>query len=79
MGEVEEDTADEFMDEAAEHMKMELTSQISLVTLKIQSGMQYQRIKGKISPGTHYIQIPRKTKRGASPYPSVMKKITRIS
>ena len=47
MYEVEEDTSKEVVERSAEHMKMELTSKMSPVTLKIQSGPHFQTIQGK--------------------------------
>ena len=40
----EEDTSKEVVERAAAHMKMELTSQMSSITLKIQSGPHSQKI-----------------------------------
>ena len=37
----------EVVEEAAAHMKMELTSQKSPITLNIKSGPHYQTIQGK--------------------------------
>ena len=45
--EVEEDTSEEVVEGAALHMKMELTSQMSPITLKIQSGPHPQTMQGK--------------------------------
>ena len=42
MENVEEDASEEFVEEAEGHMKMEFSSQMSPVTLKIQSGLKYQ-------------------------------------
>ena len=53
---VEEDTAEEVLEKAAPHMKMELTSQISPVTLKIQSGPHSQMIQGNGSLRTRCAQ-----------------------
>ena len=47
VGEVEEDTSKEVVEGAAVHIKMKLTSQMSPVTLKIQSGPHSQTIQGK--------------------------------
>ena len=44
---VEEDMAEEVVEETAANMKMELTYKMSPVTLKIQSGPQYQTIQRK--------------------------------
>ena len=57
MDEVEEDTDEEVVEEAEAHMKMELTSQMSPVTLKIQSGPHSQKIQGKVLLRTWYAQI----------------------
>ena len=67
--EVEEETSKEVVDEAAAHMIMELTYQMSPVTLKIQSGPHYQMIQGKGSLRTRYAQSPWIIKRGAPPGP----------
>ena len=45
--EIEADTSKEVVEGAAAHMKTELTSQMSPVTLKIQSGPYYKTIQGK--------------------------------
>ena len=52
--EVEEDTYKDVVEGAAEHMKMELTSQMSPVTLKIQSEPHSQTIQGKGSLRNRY-------------------------
>ena len=44
---VKQNTSKEVVEEAAAHMRMELTSQISPNSLKIQSGLHSQRIQGK--------------------------------
>ena len=49
------------------HMKMELTSQMSPVTFKIQSRPHYQTIQGKGSLSTRYAQSLWQIKRGALP------------
>ena len=54
----EDDTADEVVEEAAAHMKMELTSHMSPVTLKIQSGLYSQTIKVKVSLCTWSAKVP---------------------
>ena len=54
--EVEQETSKEVVEGAAAHMRMELTSHISPVTLKIQSGLHSQRIQGKGSLRTMYAQ-----------------------
>ena len=46
--EAEKDTPKEVLEGAAAHMKMEFKSQMSPVTLNIQSGTQSQTIQGKI-------------------------------
>ena len=73
MDEAEEDTSEEVVKEAVEHIKMELTYQMSPVTLKIQSGPHYKTIQEKRLLRNRYAQSSRKTKRGAPPYPSVLK------
>ena len=50
--EVENDTAEEVLEEAAANMKMELTSQMLTVTLKIKGGLHFQTIGVKGSPRT---------------------------
>ena len=45
MDEVEEDTSKEVVEGAAAQIKMELTSQMSPITLNIQSGPHSQTIK----------------------------------
>ena len=45
--EVEEDMYKEVVEGAAAHMKIELTYQMSLVTLKIHSGPHSEKIQGK--------------------------------
>ena len=54
--EVEEDMSEEVVEEAAANTKIELTSQMSPVTLKIHSGPHYQTIQGKGSLRTRYTQ-----------------------
>ena len=76
--EVEEDTSKEVVEGEEVHMKMELTSQISPVTLNINSGLYFQTTQGKVSLGTRYAQSSWQVKRSAPPSPSVMKRITRI-
>ena len=44
---LEEDTSKEVVEGSAAHMKMELTSQMSPITLKIQSGPHPQTMQGK--------------------------------
>ena len=53
---LDEDTADEVLEEAVAHMKMELTSQMSPVTLKIWIGLHSETIQGKVSLRTRYTQ-----------------------
>ena len=53
--EVEEDMAEDIMEEAAAHMKMELISQLSFITLKIQGGPHYLTKQGKVSLRNRYI------------------------
>ena len=45
MGEVEEEMDEEFVEEAAAHMKTEMTTQLSPITLNIQIGPHYQTIQ----------------------------------
>ena len=71
----EEDTSEEVVEELVAHMKMELVSYISAVTLKIQSGPHSQTIQGKGSLRTRYVQSSWKIKRGAPPDLSVLKRI----
>ena len=47
MDKVEEDTAKEVVEEAAVHMKMELTYQNSPITLNIKRGVHSQMMQGK--------------------------------
>ena len=54
MGKVEEDMYKEAVEGAAVHMKVELTYQISPVTLKILSWPHSQTIQGKGSLRTRY-------------------------
>ena len=75
--EVEEETNKAVMEEAAAHMKMELISQMSPVSLKIQSGPHYQTMQGKGSLMTQDAQSSWKIKRGTPTATSVMKRITR--
>ena len=76
--EVEEDTNKEVMEEAAAHMKMELISQMSLVSLKIQSGPHSQTMQGKGSLVTQDAQSSWQIKRGTPTATLVMKRITII-
>ena len=46
---VEEEKSKGYVEEALAHMKTEFTSQMSPVTLEIQSGTNYQTIKGRVS------------------------------
>ena len=68
----------EAMEEELAHMKMGLTSQMSPVTLKIQSGPHSQTIQGKGSLRTWYAQRSWQIKRDGPPPPSVPKKIAII-
>ena len=54
--EVEEETSEEVVEGSAAHIKMELTSQMSPITLKIQSGPHSQTIQIKGSLRTRYAQ-----------------------
>ena len=76
---VEEDTSKEAVEGAAVHMKMELMSHVSPVTLKIPSGPQYQTIQGKGSLSTRYAQSSLQIKIGAPPDLSVMERTTSTS
>ena len=75
---VEEDTSEEVLEGAAVHMKMELISQMSPVTLKTQSGPHSQTIQVKGSLMTRYAQSSCIIKRGAPPALSVLKLTMRI-
>ena len=65
--EVEEDTFKEVGEEEAADIKMELSSQMSSVTLKIYSAPHSQTIQGKGSLRTQYAQSSWQIKRGAPP------------
>ena len=78
MDTLEEDMVEEVVEEAAAHMKMELTSQISPVTLKIKTGPHSKTIQEKGSLRTQYAQISWRIKRSAPPAPSVLKRIMKI-
>ena len=65
---VDEYTYKDIMEGAAAHMKMELTSQISPVTLSIHSGTHSQTMEGKLSTRTRYAQSYWQIKRDAPPY-----------
>ena len=71
--EVQEDTSKDVVEEAVAHMKMELTYQMSPVTLKIQSRPHSQNIQVKGSLRTRYAQSSCKIKRGALPALKVFK------
>ena len=77
VGEVQEETSEEVVEAAAAHMKIELTSQISPVTLKIQSGPHSQTIQVKGSLRTWYAQSSWLIKIGSPPVLSVLKMTTR--
>ena len=64
---VKEDTSKEIVEGAAAHMKMELISHMSPVTLKIKSEPHSQTIQGKGSLRTQYAQSSWQIKRGAPP------------
>ena len=66
------------LDEAAVPMEMKLTSQMSPITLKIQSGPYSQIIQGKGSLRTRCSQSSWQIKIGAPPALSVLKRITKI-
>ena len=76
MDEVEEDTSKEIVEGAAAHMKMELTSHMSPVTLKINSEPHSQTIQGKVSSRTRYAQSSWKIKRGTPPDMPVIERTT---
>ena len=59
--------AKEVLQETVAHMKMELTYKMSLISLKIHSGMYSETIQGKVSPITWCAQSYRRTNRGAPP------------
>ena len=74
MDKVEKDTDEEFVEETTAHMKMELTSHISPVNLKIQIWTYSQLIKGKGSLRTRYAQnYWRKKKRHTTSFLSAEK------
>ena len=75
---VEEDTFAEVVEEAAAHMKIELKSHMSPITLKIRSGPHSQTIQEKVSLRNPYAQSSWWIKRGAPPAPSVLKRITKF-
>ena len=75
--EVDEDTSNEVVEGAAAYIKMELTSQMSPITLKIQSGPHYQTIQVKGSLRNRYRQSSWKIKRGAPPDLSATERKTR--
>ena len=76
--EVEVNMAEEVVEEVAAHMKMELVSDMSLITLKIQSGLHSQTIQGNGSLKTRYAQSSWRIKRGLPPAPSVLKRIKKL-
>ena len=78
MDETEEDTSEENVEKVVAHMKMGFTYKISAVTLMIQSGTHSRTIHGKISPRPRYAQSSWQIRRGATPVPSVLKRITII-
>ena len=65
--ELDQDAAEEVMEEVVAHMKIELVSQMSPITLKIQSGPHSQTIQGKGSLKTRYTQSSWQIKRGSPP------------
>ena len=75
MERLEEDATEEFVGEAAAHMKTELKYKMSLVTLKIQSGTHSQTIQGRGPLRTWCAQSSWQLKRGAPPSLSVLKSI----
>ena len=74
---VEEDTSNEVAEGAAAHMKMELTYQMSPVTLRITSGIHSQTLQEKGSPRKRYAQSSWKIKRGTPLALSVLERTTR--
>ena len=74
MDEVEEDKSKEVVEGAAEHKKMELTSHMSPVTLKIQSGPHSQTVQVKGSLRTWYAQSYWHIKRGTPPALSALER-----
>ena len=76
--EVNEYTAKEIAEEASENIKTELISQMSPVSLKIQSGRHSQMIEGRGSLRTICAQSYWQIKIGGPPSLSVLKSITRI-
>ena len=74
---VEEETSKEVLEGATAHMKMELTYQMSPITLKIQSGPHSKTIEVKGSMRTRYAQTSWKIKIGAPPALSVLERKTR--
>ena len=63
VNDLEEETSKEVVEGEAEHMKMELKSQVSPVTLKIQSRLHSQTIQGKRSLRNRYAKISWKIKK----------------
>ena len=76
---VEEDTYKEVVEGEVSQMKMELASQMSPDTLKIDSGPHSQAIQGKGSLSNRYAQSSWKIKRGAPPALAVLERTTRTS
>ena len=74
--EVEEDTSKEVVERSKAHIKIELSSQMSTVTLNIYSGPHSQKIQVKGSLRTRYAQSSCKIKRGAPPDLIVLKMTT---
>ena len=65
LDELDEYTSKEVVEMAAAYMKMEFTSQMSPITLRIKSGPHSQTIQGKESLKTRYAQSSWQIKRGA--------------
>ena len=72
MDKVEEYISKEVVEGSAAHIKMELTSQISPVTLKIKSGLHSQTMQVKVSLRNPYSKSYWKLKSGAPPYLEVL-------
>ena len=77
MDEVEEDTAEEVMEEVAACIKTGLPSHMSPVNLNIHSEPHSQMIQGKGSLRNRYAQSSWQIKRGAPPALSVMERTMR--
>ena len=76
---VEEYTSKEVMDGAVAHIKIQFTSHMSPVILKIHSGSHSQTLQVKGSLRTRYAQSSWKIKRCATPALEVLESTTRTS